>query len=170
MQLDVIIQDPYFTGDQPSAMPIPPETWEEWFQIWLRSLAATLPPAQGYEVCVRLTDDAEIQSLNAQYRQKNQPTDVLAFAALEADYPQVSSQDEDTDESLYLGDIVISVETARDQASERGHSLKEELAWLSTHGLLHLLGWDHPDEASLMRMLSQQQDLLKAIALQIHYE
>jgi probable rRNA maturation factor len=64
---------------------------------------------------------------------------------------------------LYLGDIVISVETATAQALERGHSLAYELSWLAAHGLLHLVGWDHPDEESLRQMLDQQDALLQAV-------
>ncbi len=66
-----------------------------------------------------------------------------------------------------LGDIVISVPTARLQAKAHGHRLSDELAWLATHGLLHLLGWDHPDKFSLRRMLHQQRQLLAAVDLHL---
>jgi probable rRNA maturation factor len=69
-------------------------------------------------------------------------------------------EDDDEAEPLELGDIVISVETAARQAPEHGHSLERELLFLASHGLLHLLGWDHPDEASLAAMLAQQEQLL----------
>ena len=65
---------------------------------------------------------------------------------------------------LELGDIVISVETAARQAAEQGHSLERELLFLASHGLLHLLGWDHPDDASLAVMLARQEALLAAAA------
>jgi probable rRNA maturation factor len=65
---------------------------------------------------------------------------------------------------------VISVETADRQAQQQGHSLKTELAWLASHGCLHLLGWDHPDLESLKRMLNQQVTLLQAINLEITLE
>ena len=134
-------------------------TWQTWFQAWF-TLLVNIPPADAYELSLRLTDDAEIQTLNAQYRGKNQSTDVLAFAALEVAVPQtVESQ------PLYLGDIVISVDTAWRQAQQQGHSLTTELAWLAVHGWLHLLGWDHPDEASLTNMLSQQETLLASVGL-----
>lgn len=153
--------------DRPPA-PISPEIWETWFQHWLEQLEADLPASRAYELSLRLTDDAEIQALNAQYRHKNQPTDVLAFAALEVDYPQL---DDEVAASLplYLGDIVISVETAQKQAMQIGHSLQHELAWLAAHALLHLLGWDHPDQVSLSRMLKQQEFLLQAVGLSIDY-
>ena len=137
----------------------PSSAWEEWFQQWIDSLQAELPAAEAYELTLCVSDDTEIAALNAQYRQKNQPTDVLAFASLEAPLPEQAASFL-TDEPLYLGDIIISVETAQRQATEQQHSLTEELAWLASHGLLHLLGWDHPDENSLQKMLAHQETLL----------
>jgi len=64
--------------------------------------------------------------------------------------------------ALELGDIVISLETAAHQAPEHGHSLEQELLFLASHGLLHLVGWDHPDDASLAAMLARQERLLAA--------
>lgn len=161
MQVELSVQDCFHQD-----LPIQPETWEIWFRQWLNILqpeldGAPLHPQESYELSLRLTDDREIQSLNQNYRDKNQPTDVLAFASLEVDYPQI---DEFAAEPLYLGDIVISVETADRQAPP--HTLETELAWLAAHGLLHLLGWDHPDDASLLRMLDQQQILLSAVGLE----
>lgn len=186
MQVEVNIQD-YFSADEveesaasaevedsgavgsgtTSRQPIPSETWEAWFCRWLEALSTdpvedTVPldAEQPYELSLRLTDDAEIQTLNAQYRQIDKPTDVLAFAALETDYPDFEDM---RSLPVYLGDIVISVDTAERQSHQQGHSLNQELAWLAAHGLLHLLGWDHPDEESLMRMLSQQEALLQTV-------
>jgi probable rRNA maturation factor len=146
-----------------SMSPITPETWESWFQSWLKVLQPTLSPLQAYELSLRLTSDREIQLLNYQYRQQDQPTDVLAFASLEAPHPNSSTLPSFL--PLYLGDIVISVETAQRQASAQEHPLTTELAWLAAHGLLHLLGWDHPDDESLHRMLDQQQRLLHTVGL-----
>jgi probable rRNA maturation factor len=142
------------------------EQWENYFSQWLEILQEDLPTAVGYELSLRLTDDREIQDLNAQYRQKNQPTDVLAFASLEVDYPKLAS--EFAEIPVYLGDIVISVETANRQVQQNRHSLTTELAWLAAHGLLHLLGWDHPDEESLQCMLNQQQMMLGEIGLTVN--
>ena len=141
-----------------------PEIWTNWLQTWLDRLCDDLPEAESYELTLRLTDDDEIQSLNTQYRQKPEPTDVLAFAALEVDVP-IPSEEDAFLEPLYLGDIIISVETAARQAQVQGHPLKLELAWLASHGLLHLLGWDHPDEDSLEEMLTQQETLLRLVGL-----
>lgn len=157
--------------DRPPA-PISLEQWQTWFQHWLEQLRTDLPPSHAYELSLRLTDDAEIQALNAQYRQQNRPTDVLAFAALEVDYPQPGELAADLPylgDPLYLGDIVISVETAQRQSEQFGHTLQQELAWLAAHALLHLLGWDHPDQASLVCMLKQQEFLLQTVGLPIDY-
>ena len=129
-----------------------------WFQTWLRDLNPQISPLNAYEVSLRLTSDAEIQQLNADFRQQAKPTDVLSFAALETEIPQANSIYQQ--QPVYLGDIIISLETAARQAADNQHSLERELAWLCAHGLLHLLGWDHPDEDSLMQMLDQQSHLL----------
>ena len=147
---------------------IPPETWENWFQEWLEILNDYLPTAPSYEVSLRLTTDMEIQTLNSQYREQDKPTDVLAFASLEANLPQ--SEEMLMSMPLYLGDIIVSVDTAQRQAQQQEHSLSTELAWLTAHGLLHLLGWDHPDEQSLMEMLQQQVILLEKIGMIINLE
>lgn len=144
---------------------IAPETWQTWFTTWFQGLSDDVSPERPYELSLRLTSDAEVQTLNAQYRQKDQPTDVLSFAAMEVEYPTVEEMPED--EPVYLGDIVISVDTARRQAQQQSHSLETELAWLASHGLLHLLGWDHPDDDSLIEMLSQQENLLKTIGFTV---
>lgn len=146
--------------------PISSETWGDWFQNWLESSLSQLPKAENYELSLILSDDQEIKGFNHQYRQKNQATDVLAFATLETDFPSIPA--EYAIEPVYLGDIIISVETAGRQAQQQGHSLNTELAWLAAHGFLHLLGWDHPDEKSLLTMLTQQKILLENIGLEIN--
>ncbi len=138
--------------------------WVNWIQTWLNSLSLTTELGKDYELkncelSLRLTSDRQIQSLNHQYRLIDQSTDVLAFAATEADIllPQ------DITEPQCLGDIIISLDTALRQAREQKHSLIIELAWLSSHGLLHLLGWDHPDDVSLQQMLGKQSELIKLL-------
>ena len=154
-------------GRDRDSLLIAAETWETWFQQWLVALQPQLSPIDSYELSLRLTDDREIQTLNRQYRQQDKPTDVLSFAALETETPQT---DEIQSLPLYLGDIVISLDTAQAQALGQEHALETELAWLAAHGLLHLLGWDHPDEPSLVRMLDQQQQLLATIGIAIEPE
>lgn len=137
--------------------------YQTWLQTWLQALAPQLSPINAYEVSLRLTDDNAIQQLNTDYRQQAKPTDVLSFATLETDMPGADTLHQE--QPLYLGDIIISVETAARQAPDADHSLPQEIAWLSAHGLLHLLGWDHPDDASLERMLDKQAQLLSLITL-----
>ena len=99
---------------------------------------------EGMILSVLICDDAFIHQLNRDYRGKDKPTDVLSFAQREGEFA-------DPEDPL-LGDIIISIETAAQQASNYGHSLAEELEVLLTHGLLHLLGYDHieDDEAEIM--------------------
>lgn len=173
MQVEVNVQD-YFSSPSTELEPVGPttlsynpllilpssETWQLWFQSWLETLQPQISPVGAYELCLRLTNDNEIQSLNAQYRFQDAPTDVLAFAALEVAASQLVHL---PGMPLNLGDIVISVHTAYRQAQEQQYSLEQELAWLAAHGLLHLLGWDHPSEERLIQMLNQQAILLKTI-------
>ncbi len=141
------------------------ELWHEHISQWLAQLQPELPEAlqaPAYSLGLSLVGDAEIAELNSEWRDKTGPTDVLAFAAQDDaldEAPPIPMPDGE-DEALELGDIVISLETAARQAPEHGHSLLDELLFLASHGLLHLLGWDHPDEASLTAMLQRQEQLL----------
>jgi probable rRNA maturation factor len=159
--VDVNFQDAFFAPSF-ATCPIAADEWTKWCQAWLDAMSDEIPPANAYELSLRLTTDEEIQTLNDRYRNRNQPTDVLAFAALEVELPQMPEEFSEL-EPLYLGDIIISVETAKRQAEQQGHSLTVELAWLTSHGFLHLLGWDHPDDSTLAAMLARQEKLLKII-------
>jgi probable rRNA maturation factor len=103
--------------------------------------------AEGREVSVLVTDDKEIHELNRTWRQKDKPTDVLAFAL-----------DEAGESFGPIGDVVVSVERARAQAKSRRVELDHELELLVVHGTLHLLGYDHEEaeEARLMRRRTRQ--------------
>ena len=135
--------------------------WTDWLQIWMQSMSRSTGSLQNCEIGLRLTGDRQIQALNCQYRSIDRPTDVLAFAATEAEITIPA----EIVEPLYLGDIVISLDTAERQALRANHSLVRELAWLSSHGLLHLLGWDHPDDSSLQQMLERQLELIRLLEI-----
>jgi len=146
--------------------------WQPLLSQWLAQLAGELPPelhSSAYSLGLLLTDDATITALNGQWRQRPEPTDVLAFAAQEEGedgmpfQPLPEPWPEGAETALELGDIVISLETAARQAEDHHHSLAEELLFLASHGLLHLLGWDHPDEASLAGMLAWQDKLMTSV-------
>ncbi len=110
-------------------------------------------------VDVVLTDDKEIRELNTSYRGKNKPTDVLSFA-LFAD----SAEKEVLPEGeIPLGEVIISVETAKNQADNNKIGLEEEIRFLLCHGIMHLMGYDHPDEESLELLLQIQNEILSAI-------
>ena len=141
-------------------------SWSQRLALWLADLRAELPPprqAAAYSLSLSLVDDDRIARLNQAWRQVAGPTDVLAFAALEEAPPQPGPAEASavSEEPLELGDIVISLETAQRQARQNGHDLSRELLFLASHGLLHLLGWDHPDEASLEAMLALQERLIQ---------
>ena len=101
-------------------------------------------------------DDEEITVLNTSYRGKNKATDVLSLA-LFADNPDENFI---IDNQISLGEIIISTETAKKQAEERSKSFKEEIYFLLSHGILHLLGFDHPDEGTLEDMLALQHEMI----------
>lgn len=123
--------------------------------------AAEMEGAMKGEVSVTFVDDETIRQLNRQYRHVDQPTDVLSFP-LEGDFP---GPREDSDVPLLLGDIVISVPRAVEQAEAYGHSLDRELGFLATHGFLHLLGYDHEDEQEETRMFQRQEEVLASLGL-----
>jgi len=100
------------------------------------------------QVSVLLTTDAAIRKLNREFRGKNQATDVLSFPAL--DLSQVSKSRTGAPASEMVGDLAISVDTARKQAAEQGHALTCELKILMLHGLLHLAGYDHETDSGEM--------------------
>jgi probable rRNA maturation factor len=108
------------------------------------------------EVSVVLADDGYIHQLNRQYRGKDCSTDVLSFALNEGEEPQIVNGPEE----VLLGDIIISLETAARQAEEYGHSLERELAYLTTHGILHLLGYDHMTEDEKAEMRQEEEHIL----------
>ena len=113
------------------------------------------------EVSVTLTDDAYIQTLNQQYRQMDRPTDVLSFALNEGIEPEIAGGPDIN----VLGDIVLSVERAKAQAAEYGHSLRREIAFLTVHGMLHLLGYDHIEEAERQKMEQEQKTVMEALGI-----
>ncbi len=118
---------------------------------------ASLPGLQDAEVSIVLTTDDEVRDLNFQYRGIDRTTDVLSFA-------QREGEDADPDD-LVLGDLVISVNRAQDQAIEYGHSVNRELAFLTVHGILHLLGWDHQTADDEALMMEKTETILAGLGL-----
>lgn len=112
------------------------------------------------EVSILLVDDSYIRELNRQYRGVDGPTDVLSFA-LQEETPDVLEPVPPEEIEEILGDVIISMETARRQAEEYGHSLCREVCYLAVHGVLHLLGYDHLEEVEKKEMRSAEKRILK---------
>lgn len=102
---------------------------------------------------VIIVDNDKIHEINKKYRNIDRPTDVISFAL----------NDDDTCNSSLrvLGDIYISIDKAKEQAKEYGHSLKRELSFLTVHGFLHLLGYDHMEKEDEIKMFSLQNEILR---------
>ncbi len=113
------------------------------------------------EVSVTLTDDAHIHELNKKYRGVDRPTDVLSFALTESEEPEV----EGGPETEILGDLVLSVERVAAQAKEYGHSLRREAAFLTVHGMLHLLGYDHIEDEDREEMEAEQRAVMEKLGI-----
>ncbi|WP_223067246.1 rRNA maturation RNase YbeY [Paenibacillus caui] len=123
------------------------------------------------EVALTFVNNAQIHELNRDYRGIDRPTDVLSFAMNESveDEPEILYEFEEGEDPgalpEMLGDIIISVERAKEQSEEYGHSLERELGFLFVHGFLHLLGYDHQDEASEAEMMGKQEKVLAEAGL-----
>ncbi len=115
-----------------------------------------------FEISVSFVDNENIQSLNSQYRQKDMPTDVLSF-------PLGSDGNYDVNQETgaqMLGDIVISMEKAVEQAESYGHTLRREVAYLTVHSMLHLIGYDHEDGGiEMVRMREKEEAVLMSLGL-----
>lgn len=113
------------------------------------------------EISVTFTDNEQIKELNAQYRNKDTATDVLSF-------PMGENGVYDTDVQTgakILGDVVISMEKARDQAQLYGHSLQREVGYLTAHSVLHLLGYDHMENMERVRMREKEELVMEQLGL-----
>lgn len=127
----------------------------DWSDLAQRAVAAALvqtphaalaTAAPLVEIAVRLTDDAEVQALNRDYRGKDKPTNVLSFPQYDpGDFAMLANTD---DGEILLGDIVLALETCTREAAERGIGVADHAVHLIVHGTLHLLGYDHQDNAS----------------------
>lgn len=123
---------------------------------FFRSITEKLMEYEGIittiEVSLTFVDNEQIRVLNAQHRGKDSATDVLSFPQYQA-----LKDEEEVDEELYLGDVVISLEKAMEQAEAFGHSVGRELCYLYAHSILHLLGYDHEtdEEKEEMRKLEE---------------
>lgn len=117
--------------------------------------------AHHMDLSIVVGNDDFLHKLNLQYRHVDYPTDVLAFSADELD-PDTAD--------FYLGDVVISLTRAQEQASAGGHPLVDELQLLVVHGVLHLQGYDHTEAADKKKMQSVQDKILQALGVSLAYK
>jgi probable rRNA maturation factor len=150
--IDLVVDD--------GALALLAPAWRRRLRVEVTRMARAAAQTEGradLEVALRLTDDAAIHALNRDYRGMDKPTDVLAFAQREG--PGAATQ------PGVLGDLVISVPTAKRQAKRRGAAgLFAELRFLAAHGLCHLLGYDHQDDAQEAEMNARMARLLAEAA------
>jgi probable rRNA maturation factor len=150
---------------------------DAWPQVDWETLAAraveaalTLTPHAGLasadfatEVAVRLADDAEVRTLNAQYRGKDKPTNVLSFPMVQRDLLDALANSDDGE--ALLGDIVLAAETVAREAAEKSIPVEAHAAHLIVHGTLHLLGYDHGTDSDAAHMEAIERDALARLGL-----
>ncbi len=150
---------------------------DDWENLAIRAVDAAIK-GSGYahlaqcepliEVSVKFTDDAEVQALNRDYRQKDKPTNVLSFPMVLADLLQTLSNSDDGE--VLLGDIVLARGVCEREAIERGVTLSSHATHLIVHGALHLLGMDHIDDRDAEAMESLEQNIMASLGLHDPYE
>lgn len=124
---------------------------------------ALLDDAVSAEIAVVLTDDAEVQQLNRQYRGKDRPTNVLSFPQVQIDLIDIMGMADDGE--LLLGDIVVARETCVAEATAKGIALADHVTHLVVHGTLHLLGYDHGDDHAAEAMEAMEREALAGLGI-----
>jgi probable rRNA maturation factor len=148
--IDIVIAEPAWRGELPEAGRI--------CRRAVRAALAAAGIARRVELCVRLSDDDELHRLNRTYRETDRPTNVLAFPT--SDDPDRLLASDEGDRPILVGDVALALGTAKTEAERGGVPLAAHTAHLVVHGVLHLLGHDHGDEAEARRM-----DVLEVNAL-----
>jgi probable rRNA maturation factor len=138
--IEVEIEDPAWTDDLPDAV-----------ALVERAAVVALGTVAG-DVVVLLTDDAAVQEINARFRDRDQPTNVLSFPAAESAAP-------------HLGDLMLAHGVCAAEAAAQGKTLADHLTHLTIHGVLHLLGRDHVDEAEAEAMEAEERTLLASLGV-----
>lgn len=121
---------------------------------------------QNIEISLTFTNNIGIKNLNFEYRGIDRETDVLSFPLLDIVDGEISATSEDYDMQtgfLMLGDIIISLEKVNEQANNYEHTFERETAFLITHGMYHLLGFDHMDNESEIKMFKKQDEVLEIL-------
>ena len=134
--------------------------YEQDFTAIIEQALKTLGIEDDVEVSCVLVDDERLHEINREYRHIDRSTDVISFAMEDNDQFYVEGM------PRTLGDIFISVDHAKKQAEEYGHSLRREMCFLFTHGILHLLGYDHMTDEQEKEMFGLQDEILGALSIE----
>ena len=135
------------------------EEYEALFTQIIDTTTRLLKIDDELELSCIIVDNEEIHRINREYREIDRPTDVISFAYEDDEYFEIEGM------PRQLGDIFISIDKAKEQAQEYGHSFKREFCFLFTHGLLHLLGYDHVLEEDEQVMFKLQKELLESYGI-----
>ncbi len=133
------------------------------FSRWVAATLAGIGENRAVEVAIRIVDEAEIQELNRDYRDKDKPTNVLSFPSELPDFVLAEL------EELPLGDLVICAGVVAVEAAEQGKPLAEHWAHMTVHGVLHLLGYDHIEAADAAEMEPLEISVLAGLGIQNPY-
>jgi probable rRNA maturation factor len=152
MEINVLIEEGIETG--PDA---------DWMLKMVETVLLTENVPPNVEISLVITGQARIQELNREYRGKDQPTDVLSFAMSEQKVEEeLVAFISPPDGQLHLGEVIISYPQAQLQAHEAGHSIKQEMAALIVHGVLHIQGYDHEIPEKEPAMQAREAQILKS--------
>lgn len=145
MEYNIVLQTEYTLKEEHHAL----------FQKIIETIETTLKIKKNYIFSLIFVDANQIQDINREYRQIDKATDVISFALLDTSFLQNEEEE--------LGDIFINKDAIVNQSQEYGHSYERELCFLFTHGILHLLGYDHQDSTQEKEMFSLQEQILDGI-------
>lgn len=134
------------------------KNYKPYVDLIVSRIKSVLKLEKLYEFSIILVESDKIHEINREYRNIDKETDVISFASLD-DHLLFG-----LNEIIELGDIFININAIRDQAHDYGHSLKREFCFLVTHGILHLLGYDHLNKEDEKRMFDLQEEILNEIA------
>lgn len=134
------------------------KNYKPYINLIVSQIKLVMKLEKQYEFSIILVDSNKIHEINREYRNIDKATDVISFASLDDELVF------DLNEVIELGDIFINVDAIRNQASDYGHSLKREFCFLVTHGILHLLGYDHMNKEDEKKMFDLQEEILNEIA------
>ncbi|MGL4484446.1 MAG: rRNA maturation RNase YbeY [Anaerovoracaceae bacterium] len=127
-------------------------------------------PEEAFELSLNFVSSDKIKELNFKYMKKDKVTDVLSFpqyasiSEIEEEFEESDETEYDINDNILLGDIIICLEKAKEQAEEYNQSLEEEIAYLFIHGFLHLLGYDHIDKNEKKKMRKVEEEIREVIS------